>query len=117
MAGGFHGQLIDAPEVLGNVEVGIVAQRDRQGRATEVDFSFRSVDGLTKFAVGIVRQFPVNQRGSAITSTRYGNCFSFTYLTPRSMAGRRSAGLRTGPSPFTPNDFAIVAKSIAGSST
>ena len=59
VAGGFHGQLIDAPEILGNVEVGIVAQRDRQGRATEIDFIFRSVDGLTKFVVGIVRQFSV----------------------------------------------------------
>ena len=65
---------------------------------SEVDFSFRSVDGLTKVFIGIVGQFlPVIQRGSAITSTRYGNCFSLTYLRPLSRAGRRSAGLRTGP--------------------
>ncbi len=48
-----HGEFIDLREASLNIEVGIFRQRDRQGRATEVDDRFRSVDGLTKFAVGV----------------------------------------------------------------
>ncbi len=113
----FHCELLNAREICVDVEIRIICERDRQGRATEVDLLFPSIDGLAKFAIGIRHQFDAIYRGSAITSTRYGSCFSLTYLTPRSIAGRRSAGFTTGPSPCTPNDFAMVAKSIAGSST
>ena len=48
-----HGKFVDLAEARHDVEIGIIWQRDRQGRATEVDDIFRSVDGLTKFAVGV----------------------------------------------------------------
>jgi hypothetical protein len=50
------GELIDAGQISGDIEIGIVALGDRQGRATEVDFLIASVDGLTKFAIGILSQ-------------------------------------------------------------
>src|SRR5262245_62956155 len=62
-------QRVNAGDVSIDVEIGIIRRGNRQGRLSEVDFSFLPIDGLTKVFVGIVSQcLPVNQRGSAITS-------------------------------------------------
>jgi hypothetical protein len=55
--GDFQRQPVNAGEICRNVEIGIIGERDRQSRATEVDLILDSIDGLTKFAIGIVSQF------------------------------------------------------------
>ena len=66
-----HRQLIDPRQIGRDVEIGIIAQGDRQGRTAEVDLRLRAVDGLTKRLIKIGDQIGYGYyRGSAITSTR-----------------------------------------------
>ena len=51
------GQCIDAPKVIFNVEIGIVAEGDGQCGAAQVDGFFRPRNRLTKFSVKIGNQF------------------------------------------------------------
>ena len=53
------GQFIDTPEIAGDVEIGIVGERDSQRGAAEIDAFFRPLDSLTKFSVGIGNQCAV----------------------------------------------------------
>jgi hypothetical protein len=48
-----HGQLIDTPEISSDFEIGIIRERDGQRATAEFDTTFRPVDRLTKFSVGI----------------------------------------------------------------
>ena len=56
----FDGKFIDAPEISGDVEIGIVGERYGQRGAAEIDAFFRPFDGLTKFSVRIGNQCVVS---------------------------------------------------------
>ena len=52
-------QLVNPSEIVEDIEIRVISERNRQGRATEIDLVFRSVDGLTKIAIRIRRhRFP-----------------------------------------------------------